>query len=318
MEDSPLDNIRGIAEREIRGARAKMEEIVARLGASGGPGTILAEIASERPPSAELVRTTENILREVGQFTRERNLFDSNPENRLQIVATPPILRGPRWMFLNTLGSLDQSGEPSYFMLTLPQDDELPQRLETHLRVFNTRALQLAVIRELHPGRFLNYSHQKSSKSRVRQILSSKASIDGWSHYVEQMLLDEGYKWDDPALRLMQLHHDLIEQCRLATAIGLHSGQMSMTRAAQIFREDAFLDAERAMREARRIAADWTGASAALGKLQILKLREDYNRDEPSRTLHSFHEDFLSGAGLPLKLVRLLIIPEDQRPTLEY
>jgi uncharacterized protein (DUF885 family) len=318
MEDAPLDTIRGIAEREIRDTRAKMEEIVARLGVSGDSGKILTDLAREHPSSTDLVSTTENVLREIGQFTRERNLFEANPEGRLQIVATPPFIRDLRWAFLNTPGSLDQSDEPSYFMLTLPRDDELPQRVEAHLRNFNTRALRLAVIREIHPGRFLNYSHQRNSKSRVRQLLVSKVSIDGWGHYVEQMLLDEGYKWDDPSLRLVQLHTALIEQCRLATAIGLHSGQMSMTRAAQVFREDALLDAERAMREARRVARDWTGASAALGKLQILKLRGDYIQDEPSRALRSFHEGLLGGAGLPLKLVRLLMIPEDQRPTLEY
>jgi uncharacterized protein (DUF885 family) len=318
MEDASLDTIRGIAEREIRSVRAKMDEVVARLGAPGNPDSILSDLASEHPSSSELVRTTESLLREIGLFIRERNLFEVDPGDRLQIVVTPPFIRDPRWAFLNAPGSLDQSDEPSFFMLTLPRDDELPQRVEAHLRNFNTRALRLAVIREIHPGRFLNYSYQKSSKSRVRQLLASRASIDGWSHYVEQMLLDEGYKWEDPALRLVQLHNALIEQCRLATAIGLHSGQMSMTRAAQIFREDAFLDAERAMLEARQVARDWMGASAALGKLQILKLREDYVGDEPSRTLRSFHERFLSGAGLPLKLVRLLVKPEDQRPTLEY
>jgi uncharacterized protein (DUF885 family) len=320
MEDAPLDTIRGIAELEIRSTRATMEEIVARLGVSGGPATVLADLTTEHPSSTELVRTTESILREITQFTREHNLFEENPEDGLKIVGAPPFIPdlSLRWTFLNTPGNLDQSEKPSYFMLALPQDDELPQRVEARLRNFNSRALRLAVIREIHPGRFLSYSHRKSSNSRIRQLIASNANIDGWSHYVEQMLLDEGYEWDDPALRLVQLHNALIEQCRLATAIGLHSGQMSMTRAAQVFRENAFLDAERAMREARQVAGDWTGASAALGKLQILKLREDYIRDEPSRTLHSFHEEFLSGAGLPLKLVRLLILPEDQRPTLEY
>lgn len=318
MEDAPLDTIRGIAEREIRDIRAEIEEIVARLGTSGDTGRTLADLASEHPASTELVHTTENILRETRQFTHERNLFEGNPGGRLQIVATPQILRDHRWMFLNTPGSLEQSDEPSYFMLTLPRDDEPPQRVEAGVWTFNTRALRLAVIREIHPGRFMNYSYHKNSKSRVRQLLVSKASIDGWSHYVEQVLLDEGYKWDDPGLRLMQLHSALVEQCRLATAIGMHSGQMSIARAAQIFRESAFLDSEQAMREARWVARDWTRASAALGKLQILKLRGDYIGDEPSRTLHSFHEEFLSGAGLPLKLVRLLILPEDQRPTLEY
>jgi uncharacterized protein (DUF885 family) len=132
------------------------------------------------------------------------------------------------------------------------------------------------------------------------------------------MILDEGFKWDDPLLRLAQLRGALIEQCRLTTAIGLHSGQMSIEQAAQIFRDQALLDPEVAMREAVLVARDWTRASAALGKLQILKLREDYLGDEPSRTFRSFHEELLSGAGLPLKLVRLMMIPEDQRPTLEH
>jgi uncharacterized protein (DUF885 family) len=164
----------------------------------------------------------------------------------------------------------------------------------------------------------MGYTYQKNSMNQIRQVLISKATIEGWCHYVEQLLLDEGYEWDDPALRLMQLHNALVELSRLAVAIGLHTGQMSIVRATEIFRTEAFLDSAEAMREVRRVASDWRCASAALGKLQILKLRADYLGDEPSRALRSFHEELLRGGGLPVKLVRLLMMPEDQRPTLDY
>jgi uncharacterized protein (DUF885 family) len=318
MEDTPLETISEIAEHEIVDIDARMEEVVARLGDSREPGAILIDLASEHLAPTDLIQTTENILREIRRFTQERNLFESNPETQLRIVATPPVLRDDRKWFLSTPGCLEQGDGLSYFMLTLPWDGGLPQAVKPGVGNIDGRTLRLAVIREIHPGRFVSVSHQRNAASRTRQLLTSNASVDGWSHYVEQMLLDEGYKWDDPALRLVQLQNELIEECRLLTAIGLHAGQMSIAQATRIFQQDAFLDSERAAREARLVASDWRRANAALGKHQILKLREDYIGDEPSRTLYTFHRGLLGGAGLPLKLVRLLMIPQDQRPTLDY
>jgi uncharacterized protein (DUF885 family) len=318
MEDTPLDTIRAVSEREIQALRTSLEEIVARLGTSGDPHVVLRTYLSEYPVPAELIQTTAEILEEIRRYTQDRGLFESNQFPELQVVATPPFFRVQGSMALKTAGFLEQGDELSYFMLTPPGTDWRPAQVKAHLENFNTRSLRLALIREIHPGQYLHYSHLKQSGNRIRQLLASKASTNGWSHYVEQMLLDEGYGWDDPVLRLMQLQNALIEQCRLTTAIGLHSGEMSLGRAAQVFRDRAYLDTEVAMREARAVARDWTRASAALGKLQILKLREDYMGDEPSRSLRSFHDGLLSGAGLPLKLSRLMLMPEDQRPTLAY
>jgi uncharacterized protein (DUF885 family) len=318
MEDVELETLQGISSREMRKLRAEMDEIVTRLGTTDNLHSVLHGLRSEHPASTELVRTTEEYIRDIRHFTRERLLFESTLQESISVVEAPTFLRGQKAFSLNPAGCLELGDEPSYFMLNPPLPDWTPLQVENHLEHFNSRALRLAVIREIHPGRFFSHSHQKASTSRIRKLLVSPASENGWSHYVEQMILDVGFRWDDPLLRLVQLNAALREQCRLTAAIGLHSGKMSIEQAAQLFRGQALLDPEEAMREAKWVARDWTRASAALGKLQIIKLQEDYLRDEPSRTLRSFHEEFLSGAGLPLKLVRLMMIPEDQRPTLEY
>jgi uncharacterized protein (DUF885 family) len=318
MEDTSLDQIYGISEREVRETRARMEDIAARLEPARSTISLLKDLAREHPAPSELIPTVKAILENVIEFVASRELLSSAPNAQLEIVETPFLLRVLGPMVLVTPGALDMYSSPSYLMLTMPRVDWSLQRAEAHLTNFNARALQLGVIREAYPGYYLHYSFQKSSSSRIRRLLTSRASRDGWGAYAEQMLLDEGFEWDDPVLRLRQLHQALIMQCGLLAAVGLHSEKLSLSQVVQLFIEQAYLDPEQAAREARSVAIDWTHASAALGKLQILKLRRDFVVDgDLSRTLRAFHDGVLTAAGLPHKLVRLRLLPEDRRPTLE-
>jgi len=186
----------------------------------------------------------------------------------------------------------------------LPLPSWPPQQIETHLRNLPTRSLRLAVIREVYPGKHLHDSFLAKSKSRIRKLLASRSHREGWGNYVEKLLIDQGYAWEDPLLRLSQLHRSLVEQCRLVVAIDLHSGNMSLPNATQFFIKEAYLAEGRSRQEARAVAVNPNRWDAALGKLQILKLRERYleNTGEPG-DLSRFHDTLLAHAGLPVTLV---------------
>jgi uncharacterized protein (DUF885 family) len=188
------------------------------------------------------------------------------------------------------------------------------------LVLFGPYMLQLLSIREVYPGnyvRFLSRSESVNRLSELRRLLTSRANREGWAHYAEEMFLDEGYGSADPLLRLVQLRQALVGLCRLVTTILIHAEGLSLETAARIFMNEAFLDASAAEREVRVIAADPTRMSAALGKLQISKLRSDYvNSGAETKTLRDFHDAFLGCGEPPLRLVRLLLLGGDEGRTL--
>lgn len=244
---------------------------------------------------------------ETQRFVVERRLLTPTIDEPVQLLDMPMHLRAPGLMRLNTPGPLELQPVPSVFMLALPGADWSWAQTEARLRLLNHRALGLAVIREIYPGKSLFDSIRNLEPSRTRKLYTSRAHRDGWGLYVEQILLDEGYEWDDPFLQLAHLRNSLLEECRALAAIEVHTGIMTLPEAVELFRR-AHLEPARARREARAVAVDPTLWSAAIGRLQILKLRGRYLEEDPNRTLQTFHDALLSSAGLPLALVNRLFL----------
>jgi uncharacterized protein (DUF885 family) len=71
-----------------------------------------------------------------------------------------------------------------------------------------------------------------------------------------------------------------------------------------------------ATREAKRGTSDPTYLVYTLGKLQILKLREDYHKKQGAAfSLEQFHDEFIQQGGVPIKLIRKTMLG-DNSPTL--
>jgi uncharacterized protein (DUF885 family) len=306
MEDTSLEDIRQNAMRAIRETQEKMGDIARRMETSPSLANVLAMATNDHLPETELLPQVTGFLDEVMAFVSEHRLVSRVDESPISIIATPDHLRGGDLVAVGSSGPLDPNPNPSFLMLTLPLPSWTPQRVENHLRALPTRSLRLDVIREVYPGMHLHDSLLADSKSRIHKLLASKAHREGWGLYVEQLLIDQGYAWEDALLRLLQLHRGLVAQGRLVVAIDLHSGTMNLSDATRFFREEAYLSAGESRQEARSTAVDPERWSAALGQLQILELHERYvEHTGEAGTLSGFHDKLLAQAGLPLTLVNI-------------
>ena len=143
------------------------------------------------------------------------------------------------------------------------------------------------------------------------------SNAEGWAHYAEQMMLEEGFGAGDPKIKLAQLSEALLRDCRYVAGIKLHTENWTVKRAAQLFEEKGFQEPANAYEEARRGAWNPTYLYYTLGKLQIYKLREDYKRAQGKNySLHRFHSEFVRQGAIPIKLVRQILLPGDTSPTL--
>jgi uncharacterized protein (DUF885 family) len=161
--------------------------------------------------------------------------------------------------------------------------------------------------------------------TKVRKLLGANSNAEGWAHYCEQMMLDEGYgqpgagaknEREAKLLRLGQLEDALLRNARFIIGIQMHSGKMSFDQAVAFFVKEGYQSRETAIVETKRGTSDPTYLYYTLGKLQIMKLREDLRKKEGSAfSLEKFHDDFMKQGFPPIKIVRHALLGDDS-PTL--
>ena len=171
-------------------------------------------------------------------------------------MSVAPTPRFYRWTFASmwTPGPFETKPVRAFYYITDVDPSWPAERQDEHLRDFNYGALWAISIHEVFPGHFLHYQHLRQVASKLRKsiLFSSAAFVEGWAHYCEQMMVDEGFRRNDPAVRLGQLAEALIRLCRFIVGIRLHCEDMSVEQGVRFFREEAFLEETSARREAER------------------------------------------------------------------
>jgi uncharacterized protein (DUF885 family) len=208
----------------------------------------------------------------------------------------------------------------AYYYITDADPAWPPERQEEHLRDFNYGALWAISIHEAYPGHFLHYQHLRQIGSTLRKsiLFSSTAMVEGWAHYAEQMMVDAGFRRQDPHVKLGQIAESLIRLCRLIVGLRLHAEDMSVEQGVRFFRDEAYLEEASARREAERGTFDPSYVLYSLGKLMILKLRDDYKARVGDRyTARGFNDALLANGTVPLWLHRRLLLGEHNGAMLE-
>jgi len=200
-----------------------------------------------------------------------------------------------------------------------------PAEVEGYMHAFNIGTVISTAVHEAYPGHYIQFLWVPQAPSRVRKILGANSNAEGWAHYCEQMMLDEGYgqpgdgakdERESKFLRLGQIQDALLRDARFIVGIQMHTGSMSFDQAVEFFQKEGYQSKETAMVEAKRGTSDPTYLYYTLGKLEILKLREDLKNKEGAKfSLEQFHNDFLRQGFPPIKIVRRAMMGDDS-PTL--
>ncbi len=167
------------------------------------------------------------------------------------------------------------------------------------------------------PGHFLHYLHRKQNRSRILRSFCTYSMGEGWAHYAEEMMHEEGAGGGDPTLAVGQLTDALLRNARYLSAIGLHTKGMKVEESVAIFEGKAFADKPTARQQAVRGTFDPGYLNYTLGKLMIRKLREDWKARMGSQySLKAFHDQFLSYGCAPVPVIRRAMLGPDAGPAL--
>jgi uncharacterized protein (DUF885 family) len=312
------DRLLAIAERELHATQEEFRRVASRLNGKD-PAAAWASAKAKHPPAGEVVSAVHEQLSELRTFIQRQDLVSLPDAAAVQVAPTP---RFYRWTFASmwTPGPFETRPLRAYYYIT-DADPAWPRdRQEEHLRDFSYGALWSISIHEVYPGHFLHYQHLRRVQAPLRKsiLFSSTAMVEGWAHYAEQMMMEAGFGRQDPTIRLGQLAESLIRLCRLIVGLRLHSEDLSVEQGVRFFRDEAYLEEASARREAERGTFDPSYVLYSLGRLMVLKLREDCRASEGDRfSLRAFHDTLLGNGTIPLWLHRNLMLGENNGAMLE-
>ena len=317
MIDTPLDQLVAIGERELRAQQAAFRAAAARLAPGKDPLATWLSVRRNHPPMGGVVAATQSIADSLTAFVSSRGIASVPPGERVIVAPAQPFDLG--FASMHASPPLEPKPVKSVFYITDARPDMPPRQREEWLERYNYASLSNTAAHEAMPGHWLHSTYMRKTPGKIRRIWiglnpfpQPSSGQDGWAHYAEQMVLDEGYGNGDPRLRLAQVSDALTRICRLLSGIKVHTRQWTLADAQRCFEKDAYVAAPAAKREAERAAYDPTYGGYFLGKRAILKLRTDYFARLGSKfNLRDFHERFMTNGIAPIKAQRMLLLPGD-------
>lgn len=310
--DIPLDRLLEIGMANLRANQEWFKRTAAEIDPKGDPQEILKQMQHDHPAPDKLLRTYGDLLDGLRDFIIKNKIMTVPSQQKPMMEETPPFARATTFASMDTPGAFETKATEAFFNVTLPEASWSKEEVEGHM-AGNSRGVMLAVaIHEVWPGHFMQYVWMPLFPTKLRKVLGCNTSTEGWAHYTEQMMLDQHVANDDPKMRLGQLQDALLRNARYIVGIKMHTGQMTYDQAVDFFMKEGYQTRSISERETKRGTGDPTYLVYTLGKLQIMKLREDYKKKMGDKfTLEDFHDNFMKHGLIPIREVRKLMLGDD-------
>jgi len=240
------------------------------------------------------------------------------------VKETPQYDRATSFASMDTPGPFEKRATEAFYYVTPVEPDWTEEQKEEWLTSFNYYTSDVISIHEAYPGHYVQFLHLNASNAtRIEKIFGSYAFIEGWAHYCEQMMIDQGFGGPKKPpgteeelkraakYRMAQASEALLRLCRLCAAIKMHTQNMSVDDATKFFQENCYYEEKPAHAEAMRGTFDYGYLSYTLGKLQIMKLRDDYKAQQGDEfSLQKFHDEILKHGMPPIRLLREILLKD--------
>ena len=320
--DTSLSDVLSIGQANLEQNLRRLDEAAARvlsqLGASGkSVREAVAMVSATHPAADGLIPETRDMLEDIRQALIDHDIIGLPSEERCQVTETPSYMRYA-FAAMDSPGGLEPVATEAFYYVTPVEPDWTPRQQEEWLSNFNYHTLKIISIHEVYPGHYVHNLHNRHGHRQqgrelplINRVATSYAFTEGWAHYTEEMMLETDYGRDNPALWLTQLLEALVRNCRYLCSLGMHTQTMTPEEATQFFQAHAYMEEHPARQEALRGTFDPGYLNYTLGKLMLLKLRQDWRRQEGSAyTLRRFHDTALSWGAPPVPLLRAAMLNE--------
>ena len=296
---TPLDKLEAIGRADLERNLAALATACKAYLPKGSIAACVQKQEADKPEGG-VVEGARNQLAQLRQFIVDHNIV-SIPGTEEAKVMEAPAYKRQNSAYINIPGPYEKN-LPSVYYIAPP--DPTWTKAEQEAYIPGKASLLFTSVHEVWPGHFLQFLHSNRSSWRFGQLFVGYGFAEGWAHYTEELMIEEGLAKDNPELHIGQLLNALLRNVRYMCAIGLHTKGMTVAQCEKMFKDKAYQDAGNARQQAARGTYDPAYLNYTMGKLMIRKLRSDWQAANPGRSLKQFHDEFLSYGGPPIPLVR--------------
>lgn len=323
--DLPVEQIEAAGRADLERNTAALKSECEKYLPKGTIAACIAKMMAKKPAGGP-VEAARKQLTDLRQFVQQHNVV-TIPNNDPVLVAEAPVYNRSNLAFIQVPGPYDHGVAATY---NIAPPDPKWSKAEQAAYIPAEATLLFTSVHEVWPGHFLQFLHSNSNPDKIEAIWVGYAFAEGWAHYCEEMMWEEGLGNGDPEAHIGQLVDALLRDVRLLSAIGLHTGNMTVAQSEKMFREQAYQDPGNARQQAARGTFDPAYLNYTLGKLMIRKMRADWieqaktakSGSPPAAAAgpsapgsdqalwHDFHDKVLSFGGPPLPLLRKQLVGE--------
>jgi uncharacterized protein (DUF885 family) len=323
MVDIPLDRLLQIAFDDLHKNQAEFARIAKEVDPTKTPQEVLAELAAIHPAPDKLLNAFQDTFASLVTFIDTHHIITIPSKVEPTLEETPPFMRATTFASMDPPGPFETHSTKAYFNVTLPEKSWAAPHIAEHMAAFNVGTIISTSVHEAYPGHYVQFLWMPQFPSTIRKVLGANTNIEGWAHYTEQMMLDEGYAAaptnatpaqirEAKLIRLGQLQDALLRDARFVNSIKLHTGQFTFDQAADFFVTEGYQSRAAGLVETKRGTADATYLYYTLGKLEIMKLRADMMKKQGAAfNLEDFHNNFMRQGFAPIKIIRKAMLHDD-------
>ncbi len=298
--DTPLAELEAVGRADLKRNQEALKGACARYAPGATIGACIAKSRDDKPHGGP-VQGARDQLAGLKQFILDRKVV-TVPSEQVALVAEAPPYNRANFAYIDIPGPYEKD-LPSVYYIS-PPDPSWSKQVQ-HDYLPGSSDLLFTSVHEVWPGHFLNFLHANRSPSIMGRLFVGYAFAEGWAHYAEEMMWEMGLGNGDPQTHIGQLSNALLRNARFVSAIGLHTGGMSVAESERLFVEEAYQDVGSPRQQAARGTYDPAYLNYNMGKLMIRKLRSDWTATRGGQgAWREFHDRFLSYGGPPVPMVR--------------
>jgi uncharacterized protein (DUF885 family) len=271
MVDLPIEQIEAAGRADLERNTAAIKAECANYLPKGTIAACVAKVAAKKPAEGTLDAARRQLIM-LRDFVQKNNVVNIPNDDQALVAEAPPYNRNNA-AFIQVPGPYDKGVAATY---NIAPPDPKWSKAEQLQYLPSEATLLFTSVHEVWPGHFLQFLHSNSNADKLEALWVGYAFAEGWAHYSEEMMYEEGLGRGDPELHIGQIMDALLRDVRLLSSIGLHTEGWTVAQSEKMFREQAFQDPGNARQQAARGTYDPAYLNYTLGKLMIRKLRADW------------------------------------------
>jgi uncharacterized protein (DUF885 family) len=326
MVDIPLPRLLEIGYADLHKNQAEFARVAKSIDPTKTPQQELAELATIHPAPDKLLPAFHDTFDSLVSYIRSHKIITIPSDVQPTLEETPPFMRATTFASMDPPGPFEMHSKKAYFNVTLPEKDWTAEHVAEHMAAFNIGTIVSTSVHEAYPGHYVQFLWMPkfTDQSKIRLLLGASTNIEGWAHYCEQMMLDQGYgqpgfgatnEREAKLIRLGQIQDALLRDARFIVSIRMHTGvggAMSTDDAVNFFATEGYQSRSVGSVETKRGTSDALYLYYTLGKLEITKLREDVKAKQGAAfDLEKFHDDLMRQGFAPIRVIRKTMLHDD-------